>query len=150
MESFLAALGALGAMVIVAPLSVIPGDDDLVVIPVFDVPEVGHDGHLELVGLPVTPELLLDRVTGDHDPAGALDPDQSRQVLDGAIRVGLLDRLDDGPVLLALLYVDADEALFGGRGHGFSSFMGTPSARKNSDRKSTRLNSSHLGISYAV
>src|ERR1035437_7188867 len=132
MESFLAALVPLGGIVIVAPLSVIPGDDDLVVIPVFDVSEVGHDGHLELVGLPVASKLLLDRVAGDHDLAEALDPDQSRQVLDGAVGVGLLDGLDDRPVLLALLDIDADEALCRGGSHGWFSFRGTPSAWKNS------------------
>src|ERR1035437_2753541 len=130
MESFLAALGALGAIVIVVPLSVIPGDDDLVVIPVFDVSEVGHDGHLELVGLPIVSELLLDRVTGDDYLAEALDPDQSRQVPDGAVGIGLLDGLDDGPVLLALLDVDADEALCCRGGHTWFSFRGTPSVWK--------------------
>src|SRR5699024_10017772 len=50
--------------------SVVPGDDDLVVVPLLDVPEVGDDRHLELVGLPLAAELLLDRLLLDGDLAG--------------------------------------------------------------------------------
>src|SRR6478609_5422212 len=110
--------GALGAIVIVSqPFSVVPGDDDLVVIPFLDVPEVAHDGELELVGLPLAAEAGLDRLTGDDEAAGCGDPHEPRHVLDGAALVRQLDGLDDGAVGLALLDVHADGAGGGGGAH---------------------------------
>ena len=89
---------------------VLPGDDDLVVVPLLDVAEVGDDGELELVGLPLAAQPLLDGLAADHQPRGRGDPHQAGHVGRFGVGVVRLDRLDEGPVLLGLLEVDPDGA----------------------------------------
>src|SRR3954449_5757658 len=89
---------------------VLPLDDDLVVVPVGDVPRVGDDVHLELVGLPLPAHPLLHGLAPDHDLFRSLDPDEARHAEQIRVGVVLLDGLDQRPGVLGVLEVHRDLA----------------------------------------
>src|SRR5258705_4829645 len=66
-------------------------------------------------------------------------------LLEGGLEAGDLVQLG-----LGRAFVDADRDVALARGDGDGRDLGGEGAAFRGDRKSTRLNSSHLGISYAV
>src|SRR3954447_23907661 len=106
--------------------SVVPGDDDLVVVPVVDVAEVRDDRELELLRLPGAADVAFHPGLVDDESLRALSADQPGHPADHHVGVVLLDRVDDRPAVVVLLQVHADHADAGtGGGHAVS-FSSSP------------------------
>src|SRR5690554_1711685 len=85
----------------------VPVEGEAVVILV-DVAADADHVHLELLRIPVAPQLLLHRLATDGQAHGGLDPEHGRAVLDFGRRVLLADGRDDTAGNLVVLQGDKD------------------------------------------
>src|SRR5262245_6540862 len=106
-----------------------------------DIVALAHDGRLALTKVPSTPKDLLDgigvAVRTILAIAGAKPGDVERFIHGTTVATNAI--LEQKGAVTAILTTE-----------GFEDVLELGRMKRSRDRKSTRLNSSHLGISYAV